>query len=362
MLIFNNLLTMKKLIALLIITIPFHSKGQIDLSTILEAGVEDATTLMENYMEPVFLGFGYGVNNGWYNTAETHKLLGFDVTVMANSAFVPNSDQFFTINDEDYTNIRVVPTTGTNGEDVGIIRRSPTFLGPNLAPEELPTLSYLDDSGNEIARTSAPTGLGLEEWLESEANIKINPMPSAMVQLGLGLVKNTDLTIRFIPATEGIGTLSEREYEFSMFGIGVKHDIKQWIPGLKLVPFDFAGFVGWNKINATYFLDSDKPDQIADFNVSSFTLQGIISKKLWIFTPFAGLGIATTATNFALLGDYDGEVDADLPTDPIDFRYSSAGPRFNVGFRLRLFILNLHVDYALQKYNTLTAGVGIGIR
>ncbi|MFK7951977.1 MAG: DUF6588 family protein [Ekhidna sp.] len=336
---------MKKHIIITLIAIaPFAGKAQIDFGSFLEAGTADAEKLMEGYLEPVFLGLGYGINSGWYNTAKPHKLLGFDITPTVTFANVPDAGQFFTIDNSEYTNLRVVPTI--EGE---LITQAPTLLGPNLPNERLPFLEYTADDGTSV-RISAPTGLGMDEVLP------FNAMPSAMVQVGVGLVKGTELKLRIVPQQE------TDDFAFEMFGIGIMHDLKQWVPGFKQLPIDVSGFVGWNRMTAQFFLDPDgAPDQIAQFTTGGFTMQGLISKKIAFITLFSGIGIANTRTTFDLLGRYDTE-NAGTFTNPISFDYASTSPRINVGFRMKLLILTIHADYAIQKYSTLTTGIGISIR
>lgn len=322
----------------------FFSHAQVDFGTFLEAGAEDANTLLEKYLEPAFLGFGYGINSGWYNTAKPHKLFGIDITPTITLARVPSKGQFFTFNDSDYNNIRLHPDSPTN--------QAPTLFGPNLPADDLPLYIYTSNPGtpneNEIA-ISSPTGLGLDEA------IPFNAVPTGMFQIGIGLMKNTDLKIRFVPKVD------DTDFSFKMFGIGVMHDLKQWVPGFKQLPIDVSGFIGWNKMEANLFLDADNnPDQLATFQTNAFTLQGLISKQFSVLTLFAGAGIANTSTTFQMKGTYD--TDTGTFVDPIDFKYASTGPRINAGFRLKLLILTLHMDYAIQKYSTLTAGVGLSIR
>lgn len=338
---------MKKIIIILIVLVPFLSKSQ-DLSTFLEAG-DDANKLFQDYLEPAFLGFGYGINSGWYNTAKPHKLLGFDITPTITLAKVPSKSEFFTINDADYTTLRIDPDGPTDAQG-NLLRSTPTLFGPNLAPEQLPRLQFTDGDGNEYS-ISSPTGLGLEEVLP------FNAVPSAMVQVGIGLVKGTELKLRIIPKIE------DTDYSFEMFGIGVMHDLKQWVPGFKQLPVDVSGFVGWNRMTAQLFLDPEgAPDQIAQFTTNGFTLQGLVSKKFAFITVFGGVGIASTGTTFDLFGEYELSSGGAPLVDPIEFKYNSAGPRMNVGFRMKLLILTIHADYAIQKYSTLTTGIGISIR
>ncbi|MEP5612595.1 MAG: DUF6588 family protein [Cyclobacteriaceae bacterium] len=350
----------KQLIILLIAIAPFAGKAQIDFGSFLEAGASDAEKLLEGYLRPAFLGFGYGINSGWYNTAKPHKLLGFDITPTVSFARVPSKDEFFSIDDTDFNNLTVIGTIDENGNVGNRITDSPTLFGPNLPNESLPFLQYTSDNGtpgdtsdDTQVNISAPTGLGLDEA------IGISAVPSGMVQVGIGLIKGTELKLRIIPKVEATNDQGQSEFEFQMFGLGFMHDLKQWVPGFKQLPIDVSGFVGWNRITTTIALDPDL-GQRATFSTSSFTLQGLVSKQLAILTLFGGVGVATTRTQFELLGEY--ETEGGTFVDPLSFDFTSTGPRINLGFRLKLLILTLHADYAIQKYSTLTTGIGISIR
>jgi len=48
-------------------------------------------------VEPIIQSFGYGLANGWYNTAKPHKPAGFDLTATITLAFVPDEDLFYNI-------------------------------------------------------------------------------------------------------------------------------------------------------------------------------------------------------------------------------------------------------------------------
>ncbi|MEM9897445.1 MAG: DUF6588 family protein, partial [Bacteroidota bacterium] len=311
----------------------------------LEAG-DDANRLFEQYMEPAFVGFGYGINSGWYNTAKPHKLLGFDITGSVSIANIPTSAQSFFINDAEYSRLRVDPNGPVDGNG-NLITSAPTFLGENLPASEIPRLQFLDANGDPTFSITSPTGLGLEE------EIGLNAMPSAIFQVGVGLPKGTDLKIRFVPSIE------TDDFEFDMIGFGIMHDIKQWIPGIKALPFDLSGLVAFTNIETRAALD--EPGQAVEFSTNAFTLQGVISKKLSILTVYAGAGYVSTSTDFSLLGTYELDDESEL-VDPVALSYSDGGLRGNVGMRLKLFFLTLHGEYAIQRYNTLNLGVGISIR
>lgn len=334
---------MKRLYTLIIlIVLASGARAQITFDAFLEAG-DDANQLIEDYMEPMFTGFGYGVNSGWYNTAKPHKLLGFDITATANFALVPTGNTEFQFNPADYTNI----TTAS-----GSTETLQTIMGDHLDPDEMPELVFnAGDRDNEI-RISAPQGIGMEEA------VPFNAVPAPMAQVGIGLIKGTELKIRFIPAY----TLEDdggAEHSVSMFGFGIMHDVKQWIPGMSALPFDLSAFFGRSSLSTELGL-SDDGTQTAEFDVTGTTIQGIVSKKLLFLTAYGGLGVATSKTDFKMKGTYD--IQSGSITDPVDLSYKTSGMRANVGLRVKLLIVTAHVEYAIQEYNTLTVGAGISLR
>lgn len=158
---------------------------------------------------------------------------------------------------------------------------------------------------------------------------------------------------------------------FNIFGLGVKHDLKQWIPGLKLVPFDFSGFASFNRLKAEYDIIVDDPEFEADgkaiLKASSVTVQGIVSKKLAIFTPYVGIGYNIAGSSFNVDGRFtyiNTTTNAREDVfDPISLDFSGgSSPRINAGLQIKLLILTLHAEYAIQKYNTFTVGAGISVR
>lgn len=324
-----------------LMSLPLGLLAQSDIDVYLEAGAEDASKLIESYLTPALNGFGYGMNNGWYNTAKAHKTLGFDLTVTVSAVKVPSSQQFFTFRNSDYENIKLV-----NGETAQL----PTLMGPN---EDGPELEIYDEDGQAtgVSVTSIP-GLGLKD------EIGINAVPVPMAQLGIGIAKNTDLKFRYIPKIDLDG-----DGDIGLFGIGVMHDVKQWIPGIKLLSFDLSALVGYTKLTANYNLEGniDGDNQKGEFSATGLTFQGIISKQFSVLTLYGGLGYNSTNTSVKVLGTYELE-DFDTLHDPVDLSFGEGSMMLTAGFRLKLAILTLHADYTLNKYPVITAGVGFSVR
>ncbi len=325
-----------------------NGSAQPDLDVLLRGGVEDANTLMEAYIDPVAKGVSASLVNGWYNTAKTHKPGRFDITITANAVFIPDDDLMFDVNNLTLNNVRLVTP-----ED-GMV---PTLAGPDDVSS---TYEYYDDDGIFQGTFDGPDGFDLK------GNFGMQAIPVPMVQVGVGLVKNTDLKIRFTPRMKFEGV------EFQVLGGALMHDIGQYIFGdSENSPFDLSAMVGYTHITMEYDMTTtgteeiDTENGITKLDITGLTFQGIISKRFSVLTLYAGAGYNVSTSDFAVEGDYDIKDDLGLVeetvTDPIDLSYQLNSPRLTAGFRLKLAVVSLHVDYTLQKYNTLSAGFGFDI-
>jgi len=331
-----------------------HSKAQ-DFGEVFRAGPEDAELYLQNYIEPIMLSFNNGLSGGWVNTAKTHKLLGFDFTVSANIANIPDEDKLWQFRQADFQNLRL-----QSGTDATL----PTAVGG-------PTDQSLVVRGNanigSINFTNQSDPFDAADGYDTE-DLPIAGFPVPTFHVGIGLVKNTDLKIRFMPSIE------TDDLSFNMFGVGVLHDIKQWIPGLKLVPVEIAAFIGHTSLKAEYDINENSTDSngyeyaangTAEFKASSTLIQVMGSKKFLIFTPYVGLGYNIASSSFKVNGEfvYSDGISTETIQDPIDLSFDGgSSPRITIGTQIKLLILTVHADYSIQKYNTFTAGVGLSIR
>ena len=320
------------------------SFAQDDIDQLLNESLDDGRKLISAYVSPFMKSVSLGLNQGWYNTAKAHKIGGIDITVTANAMTIPKSEMFFDVTKLGLEVVRL----DDNSTDYPL---APTLFGP----ENQPTFSYTDEETGITETYEGPGGIDLE------GNIGKNWVPLPMANLGIGLPKGTDLKLRFTPTID-LGDDSS----LKVFGIGIMHDVKQWIPGIKMLPFDLSGFVGYTKFKLEAYLDQENnPDQKGLFEMNATTVQGIISKKFSVVTLYGGLGYNIAKSNLAMKGTYDINDDGETSPneiDPLDLKFSGSGFRTTAGFRLKLAVLTLHADYTLQKYNCLTVGVGISVR
>ncbi|UXP32966.1 hypothetical protein N6H18_03225 [Reichenbachiella agarivorans] len=345
------------LIALILGTSVTQAQDLADMTEFLKAGSEDASVFMGDYLNPMFTGLGYGAANGWYNTAKAHKPLGFDLTVTLNVAKAPSSDLFFNINEDDYDNVELVDPSKP---------KTSTLFGDETTTEVTAEYTHSETGTTVTSTFTTPEGLQASGLDKKYAGYV--PMP--MVQLGIGLIKNTDLKVRWMPTIKGEDDYGN-ESKVSLFGLGLMHDFKQWIPAIKHIPIDMAVLVGYNRINTSSGLDTngdvmEGENQRGEFAINSWTYQLLVSKKLSVLTIYGGFGYNNTSTNLKILGTYDiSDENSPLPvilTDPVDETYLSSGWRGTAGLRLQLAVITIHADYTFQEYNTLTAGIGFTLR
>lgn len=326
----------KKIWLLAIVVFSTFTVSAQDFEEILAENQTAGENYLQNYLNPFFISMGNGLANGWTNTAQPHKLFGFDATVTLSVATIPDTDFSFLFQEDPNR----YPGFTVQGSATEML--VPTFAGGDHTG---PDIIYDENGPNEVA-ISPLNGLGLNDF---DIPLFKPGVPVPMANVGVGLPKNTELRVRFLPVND----LGDELGINKSFGLGVLHDIKQWIPGMKLVPMDIAAFIGFTNFEVAYE-DPDTGDA-ASLRSSATTFQVLVSKKLLFFTPYASLGFNAVKSEFNFSTD---------GIDPVNLEFSgNGGARFKVGARFKiLWVLSLHADYTFQKYNAFTAGFGINIR
>ena len=301
----------------------FYSVAQTPIAT----EMTDGKSLIEAYVSPLGNSLGAALNNGWYNTAKPHHLGGFDITITANLVLVPADAKTFNItesNDGNFTGGNTATILGTTGIKNAAFSGSPS--------EDFPM----------------PGGL----------NIPLLPVP--VLQAGVGLIKNTEIDVRFMPEIEMKGVST------GLFGVGVKHDILQWFPIVDKMPVDMSIQAGYTKLSSTFEMNDPSntidPPQ-ASMDVTATTINLLVSKKLLMFTPYLGVGYNSTKTTFNVDGEYDiagYEIKAKDLTK-IECKNNN-NLRANVGFRFQIAVLAIQANYTFSEYPVATVGLGISIR
>jgi hypothetical protein len=322
-----------RIVGLLLATLVVAGARGQDIENLIKGSTADANYLVKGYTAPFITAFGSGLNQGWYNTAAPHKFPGADLTFSVSLISVPSSGKEFMVDNSKMTEIQLDGGSG----------KVPTIFGSDNATGK--QYSLVQDNSQKF---DVPGGVGFP----------LPKVPVPIANLGIGLPKGFDIKIRYVPTIPLGGDL-----ELGMFGIGVMHDIKQWIPGVKNLPFSLSAFAGYTKFKTTVTLDK-AAGQTSEFDISATTIQALISKKLAILTVYAGVGFDISKGSIGVLGTYDldGTAGNNSVTNPIDFSVSNSSPRATIGARLKLGPLTFHGDYTARKYSAITAGVGLSIR
>ena len=123
-----------------------------------------------------------------------------------------------------------------------------------------------------------------------------------MLQAGVGLMKGSEIDIRYMPELK-IGSLGK----VGLIGIGVKHDVLQWLPIVDKIPLSLSIQAGYTKLNSNIEMidPTGTIDPKAKLEVSATTMNLILSKKLLMFTPYLGIGYNSTKTIFNIDGNYN---------------------------------------------------------
>jgi len=182
---------------------------------------------------------------------------------------------------------------------------------------------------------------------------KIPAVPLPMIQAGIGLIKKTAVDIRFMPMLNVGDNLN-----INLYGIGLKHDVLQWIPAIgDAAPFSLSLQWGYTTLNT----DLEIYDQKISLNTKANTFNLVASKKLLMFTAYAGIGYNSGKTTFSADANFDlNGVKFDEKVE-INFE-SNNNLRTNIGLRLNITVLTIHADYTFAEYPTATLGLGVSIR
>ncbi|NOR28925.1 MAG: hypothetical protein GQ540_10415 [Lutibacter sp.] len=336
---------MKKTILLLTLLLSFSAKSQ-NLESLLLAN-NDANLLLENYMSPVMEGMLFSLNNGWYHTAKTHKKLGFDITITANAAIVPNSKKTFQFNESDYQYL-----TLESGDS-----NIQTVMGSNNNSKI--AVRIPEANNNKITEFTMPDGIG--------SDVPLNAVPSPMIQASVGLPFSTNISIRYLPK------INTDDVKGNLIGFGIKHNLIQYLGPLDKLPLNVAVFGGFTTMTTTYNINEINAQEV-DFKLNAFTIQTIASLDFPFITIYGGIGYDKGTSTLKLKGTYNLEYEikdsndnvietiSESVTNPINMDFNANGARGTLGVRFSLGFFKIYGDYTFKDYNTISTGIAFSFR
>jgi hypothetical protein len=319
---------MKKLLfTLLSGLIGLNSFAQPDppITSIFADDIAQGEKLIEAYFTPMAESFGAGLNSGWYNTAKPHSLGGFDLTFTLNTVIIPNSAKKFNIADAG-------GTTFTSAET-----EASTIFGSS--------------DGTPMTYTNSNTSTDVD--FNMPGGFKTPALPLPMIQAGIGLIKNTAIDIRYMPMLD-VGNA----VKVNLFGIGLKHDLLQWIPVAgDAIPMSLSLQWGYTNLNTELKIDVHE----VSLNTKANTINLVASKRLLMVTGYAGVGYNSSTTSFS--ADADFELSGIKFEEKVQMDFESKNNlRANVGFRFNITLVTIQADYTFSEYPTATLGLGVSLR
>jgi hypothetical protein len=324
---------MKKSIVLftMVLMLLSNAHGQKEIIDFLKAGVEDANTLGNAYLKPYGEMLGVNLNSGWYNSAKVHKLGGFDLMVSASYTTVPNAGKSFDANDIGLKNI------SASGDGI------------------TPTMAGSGSKGQSFHFNEDPLQTDILTIKGSDLSYYVSPM----IQGAVGLPFDTEIMGRFMPQTS-LGDYGQ----VYLWGLGVKHSLKDYIPFVKRLPFLQLSVLGaYTSFNSSLGVEYLGQDGKFEIGAGAYTGRVLVGANLPVVAFYTGMGYGSTSSNFDVKGEFDGiPGETEAYTDPIALKYSTSGFDFNVGMRIRLAIFAIYADYTVGDYSVITAGVGINFR
>jgi hypothetical protein len=261
----------------------------------------------QGYLQPLADAFGANLNDGWYHSAAIqgdHLNLSLEVRVMA--VLFSDGDREFAASTED-------------GFSPFTTVKAPTVVGSGTAKTV---------SGDGGTTFSFPGGFDL------------NSFAIAVPQLQLGTIHGTQALVRFFAMDTGDTELGN----ISLFGIGVRHSVSQYLG--PLFPVDIAAGFIWQ----TFSLG----DKLIDSNAFSMGAQA--SKRFQVLEPYAGLSVDTFSMDVEYTSDAGGT------SQNINMSFdSNTSLHFTLGLSLRLLLLNAFGEYNIAGQNSFSFGLGFGI-
>ncbi len=327
------------------------------------------------YVAPVVSGFGSNLNAGWFHKAPPAKKFGinFEVgpvfmgtwlkggskTMSVSGAFRLDSAQAHKVASE-------IDTAGMFGQGQALqdsaaaaIRRTDinvNFAGPTIIGEDgLPMTYQVATDPMTVGTIAGDTTITLPSTLDTikdQDGNAINfavlerfadlPLPLVAPQLTIGTIYGTNFTLRYLPEYDikDVGKV-----KFS--GFGIQHNPAVWFA--TPLPIDLSvGFFTQTLEVGTLFKASSRA---LGLNASK-----TFGWRILNVTPYGGIQFESSDFEFS----YDLEVDG----NPVPVSFEMEGDnkyRATAGLSVRLLFLNLNADYNFAKYNSVSAGVTVGI-
>ena len=336
---------MKKIVLLMALASITLGRAQ-DLNDLFVSGVADAERFANAYLAPVSEASIYSISNGWYNSADSKPLGGFEISIVGNMTGFKNKDdkKAFLLDPADYDNLDFVQNPG-----------QPRLVATGLGDIEGVEVYVEGQNGLFRDEFELPSGLASEN---------LNFIPSGYLQGSVGLVKGLEVKARFLPKIK-----FDDDAKIGLFGAGLQYDFTKMLPADKVLPVAIAAVIGYTNLDGEYdFTDSstiDGSDQRIEANFKTWNFSAVVSTtKIPVINFYGGLGYITGKSDIDLLGTYEarGPFFTETVVDPFSVSKNVSGVSANLGTKIKLGFFRLNAEYNISEFSTFTFGINFGFR
>lgn len=296
-------------IALLILMIAAPATHAQDIERNLRSYAEDNAV---GYLNPLRDAFASGMSDGLFT-----------------SAHIPTAKPYVRLD------LRAM-IMRFGDDDKTFQARTPSYF-PSNETYEVPTVV---GSGEETRITDTcpcPPGTGLT--YPFPGGLDLDGLPLAVPQLVAGGIMGSEAILRYFTAEIGDAEIGD----INLFGIGARHSINQYLPGL---PLSLSAMVFFQKFKVG--------DDFVDFNQLSFGVQA--SKRFLYFEPYAGVGY--DRSSMSLEYDYD-DGSGSLQKLNVDFDDDNRA-HLTLGAALRFFLVHLNGEVNISEQTSYAIGLSVG--
>jgi len=344
--------------SVLLIMITFYFAVSIKPQSVNEAITNLSSDAAHKYISPVASALGSNMSSGWFSGLPQKDLIGFHATLRfigVGSIFVEKERNFSTVGQFRLTSEQADEILNASGFDpvntpnYENIRNEILSRDWNLLIQG-PTITGSRDEHVQIVFPATQVqGENINEYTVTLEDVKgyldgFPMLPTAALQLDLGGVAGTGISIRYLPEVE-FNSMGKMK----IFGGGIAHNLSYWFP--ESFPVDIG--------LAFYFQDFRLGDVLRNFTAQSGVY---VSKRIGgpvALVPYAGVTVESSTTNIKY--NYSFDTPAGTQEGNISLDIDGANDvGFVFGSNLIFPLLSFNFDFKIAHTMTGSVGVGFG--
>jgi len=320
-----------------------------------------SSTAVNAYISPAVSGFGSNLNSGWVSKLPSASKMSpyVDFKIIGMGSFFTNNEKnFFTTSQVRFTDQQADEILANSGyyfpDPQYIILKNEMLSRDWTVNISGPTII---GSKNEKAKIEFPgdPSRGLQSHTVTIDQVKglldnWKVFPSAAIQLTVGTVAGTNLSVRYLPDISKTFGFNDQLGKFTFWGIGAIHNPGVWF----MIPLPVDLGVG-------YFYQKLTVGNIIESTNSQFGLY--VSKSFGLnifFVPYAGITFESSKTKVSYEYNYGTTTGPSTLRINLDLEGENDAALL-LGCNVKISAVNFNVDFKVAKTKTISAGISFGL-